>query len=111
LVHPNSPRLELAPQGTHVLDAHLGDTDTPTAAGLEVGHADPADIVGASRDSLTADVRRALADQLSKDVRTALGAPLPALYPTLASSRRRAFSGDAAARQLSSEGRTTQTPR
>src|SRR3954453_17620358 len=42
----NSLRVELAPQGTQVVGAHLGYTDTPMIAELDVEKSDPVDIVG-----------------------------------------------------------------
>ncbi|MDP4331825.1 SDR family oxidoreductase [Curtobacterium sp. A7_M15] len=82
----NSLRLELAPQGTQVLGAHLGYTDTGMTAGLDVEKADPADIVAAIYDALEAGEHEVLADQVSRDVRAGLSAPLTALYPALASA-------------------------
>ncbi len=82
----NSLRLELAPQGTQVLGAHLGYTDTGMTADLDVEKADPADIVAAIYDALEADEHEVLADQVSRDVRAGLSAPLTALYPALASA-------------------------
>ncbi|WP_309147038.1 hypothetical protein [Curtobacterium sp. MCPF17_018] len=41
----NSLRLELAPQGTQIVGAHLGYTDTGMTEGLDVEKSDPADIV------------------------------------------------------------------
>lgn len=79
----NSLRLELAPQGTHVVGAHLGYTDTPMTADLDVEKADPADIVARIYDALAAEEYEVLADQVSKDVRSALGGPLSTLYPSL----------------------------
>ncbi|MDR6571491.1 NAD(P)-dependent dehydrogenase (short-subunit alcohol dehydrogenase family) [Curtobacterium sp. 320] len=82
----NSLRLELAPQGTQVLGAHLGYTDTGMTADLDVEKADPADIVAAIYDALEAGEHEVLADQVSRDVRAGLSAPLTALYPALASA-------------------------
>jgi NAD(P)-dependent dehydrogenase (short-subunit alcohol dehydrogenase family) len=82
----NSLRLELAPQGTQVLGAHLGYTDTGMTADLNVEKADPADIVAAIYDALEAGEHEVLADQVSRDVRAGLSAPLTALYPALASA-------------------------
>jgi NAD(P)-dependent dehydrogenase (short-subunit alcohol dehydrogenase family) len=82
----NSLRLELAPQGTQVLGAHLGYTDTGMTAGLDVKKADPADIVAAIYDALEAGEHEVLTDQVSRDVRAGLSAPLTALYPALASA-------------------------
>lgn len=53
-------------------------------AGLDIKKADSADIVGAIYDSLAADAHEVLADQVRKDVRSVHGAPLSALYPSLA---------------------------
>lgn len=79
----NSLRLELAPQGTQVLGAHLGYTDTPLIAGLDVEKNDPADVVAAIWDAVEAGEREVLVDQVSRDVRAALSGPLEALYPQL----------------------------
>lgn len=82
----NSLRLELAPQGTQVVGAHLGYTDTGMTADLDVEKADPAVIVAAIWDAVEAGEHEVLADQISRDVRAGLSAPLEALYPALASA-------------------------
>jgi NAD(P)-dependent dehydrogenase (short-subunit alcohol dehydrogenase family) len=82
----NSLRLELAPQGTQVVGAHLGYTDTGMTAGFDVEKSDPADIVRSIWDAVEAGEHEVLADQVSRDVRAGLSAPLTALYPTLASA-------------------------
>ncbi|TDN43638.1 short-subunit dehydrogenase [Curtobacterium flaccumfaciens] len=82
----NSLRLELAPQGTQVVGAHLGYTDTGMTADLDVEKADPAVIVGAIWDAVEAGEHEVLADQISRDVRAGLSAPLVALYPGLAAT-------------------------
>ena len=80
----NSLRLELRGQGTQVLGAHLGYTDTPLTAWLtDAEKADPADIVAAIYDALEAGHDEALADQVSRDVKAGLSQPLSALYPEL----------------------------
>lgn len=79
----NSLRLELAPQGTQVVGAHLGYTDTGMTADLDVEKADPAVIVAAVWDAVEAGEHEVLADQVSRDVRAGLSAPLTALYPAL----------------------------
>jgi NAD(P)-dependent dehydrogenase (short-subunit alcohol dehydrogenase family) len=68
----NSLRLELAGQGTQVLGAHLGFTDTPMTAGLDVEKADPADIVAAILDALAAGEDEAHADETTRNIRAAL---------------------------------------
>jgi NAD(P)-dependent dehydrogenase (short-subunit alcohol dehydrogenase family) len=81
----NTLRLELAGQGTHVVGAHLGYTDTPMTAGLDVDKADPRDIVAAIYDGLEAGDHEVLADDTSRWVKRQLSEPLSALYPAVAS--------------------------
>jgi NAD(P)-dependent dehydrogenase (short-subunit alcohol dehydrogenase family) len=80
----NTLRLELAAQGTQVVGAHLGYTDTPMIAHLSVPKADPRDIVAAIYDGLEGGDHEVLADDTSRWVRQQLSAPLTALYPELA---------------------------
>jgi NAD(P)-dependent dehydrogenase (short-subunit alcohol dehydrogenase family) len=80
----NSLRLELAAQGTQVVGAHLGYTDTPMTAGLDVDKADPRDIVAAIYDGLEAGDYEILADDVSRWVKQNLSQPLTAMYPELA---------------------------
>lgn len=82
----NSLRLELASQGTQVVGAHLGYTDTPLTAGLDVDKGDPRDIVAAIYDGLEAGELEVLADDTSRWVKSQLSAPLSALYPGLAAA-------------------------
>ena len=79
----NSLRLELAPQGTQVVGAHLGYTDTGMTADLDVEKADPADVVAAVWDAVESGAHEVLADEVSRTVRAGLSAPLSALYPSL----------------------------
>jgi len=80
----NTLRLELAAQGTQVVGAHLGYTDTPLIAHLDVAKEDPRDIVAAIYDGLEAGEVEVLADDTSRRVKQALSQPLSALYPQLA---------------------------
>jgi len=82
----NSLRLELAAQGTHVVGAHLGYTDTPMTAGLDVAKEDPRDIVTAIYDGLEAGDHEVLADDTSRWVKQQLSGPLAALYPEVATT-------------------------
>jgi NAD(P)-dependent dehydrogenase (short-subunit alcohol dehydrogenase family) len=82
----NSLRLELAGQGTQVLGAHLGYTDTPMIAHLDVPKGRPDDIVRAIYDGLEAGEHEVLADDTSVFVKSALSGPVAALYPELAAS-------------------------
>lgn len=79
----NSLRLELLAQGTQVVGAHLGYTDTPMTAGLDVAKADPRDIVAAIYDGLEAGDLEVLADDVSRLIKQNLAQPLGALYPEL----------------------------
>jgi NAD(P)-dependent dehydrogenase (short-subunit alcohol dehydrogenase family) len=79
----NSLRLELLAQGTQVLGAHLGYTDTPMIAQLDVPKSDPAEIIAAIYDGLEAGEHEVLADETSRLVKGGLSAPLSALYPEL----------------------------
>ncbi|MFC9789832.1 SDR family oxidoreductase [Rhodococcus sp. NPDC127528] len=68
----NTLRLELAGQGTQVLGAHLGYTDTPMTAGLDVPKSDPAVIVARILDALAAGADEAHADDVTQRVRSNL---------------------------------------
>ena len=83
----NTLRLELAAQGTQVVGAHLGYTDTPLTAGLDVDKEDPRDIVAAIYDGLEAGDHEVLADDTSRWVKQNLSQPLMALYPQLATAK------------------------
>jgi NAD(P)-dependent dehydrogenase (short-subunit alcohol dehydrogenase family) len=80
----NSLRLELAEQGTQVVGVHLGYTDTPMIAVLDVPKGDPADVVAATYDGLEAGELEILADDTSRTIKQALSQPLEALYPQFA---------------------------
>lgn len=80
----NALRLELLEQGTQVVGAHLGYTDTPMTAPLDVPKEDPRDIVEAIYTGLEAGELEVLADDTSREVKQALAEPLPVLYPALA---------------------------
>jgi NAD(P)-dependent dehydrogenase (short-subunit alcohol dehydrogenase family) len=83
----NTLRLELAAQGTQVVGAHLGYTDTPLTAGLDVDKEDPRDIVAAIYDGLEAGDYEVLADDTSRRIKENLSQPLTALYPQLANAK------------------------
>lgn len=63
---------------------HLGDTDTPMTAGLDVTKNDPADIVRKAYGGIAAGAFEVLADDLSVRVKCGLAARIEALYPQLA---------------------------
>ena len=83
----NTLRLELAAQGTQVVGAHLGFTDTPMTAGMNVDKADPRDIVAAIYDGLEAGDQEVLADDTSRWIKQQLSQPLTALYPQLGGAK------------------------
>src|SRR5690606_4149279 len=80
----NALRLELLEPGTQVVGAHLGYTDTPMTAAVDVPKEDPRDIVEAIYTGLEAGELEVLADDTSREVKQALAEPLPVLYPALA---------------------------
>lgn len=82
----NAQRISLADQGTLVTALHLGYTDTPMTAGLDVPKNDPADIVQKAYDGVAAGVFEVLADDLSVQVKTGLAGPIEALYPPASAS-------------------------
>ncbi|MES0837341.1 SDR family oxidoreductase [Nocardiopsis tropica] len=79
----NSLRLELAPEGVHVVGVHVGYVDTPMAAHSAGPKTDPADLVRAVFDATEAGQYEVLADEDSVKVKAGLSAPIEALYPQL----------------------------
>ena len=70
----NALRRELADQKTQVVGAHLGYTDTPMIAHLDVEKSDPAVIISAILDALAAGQDEAIADDVSAQVKSSLPA-------------------------------------
>ncbi len=68
----NTLRIELTSQGTQVLGAHLGYTDTPMIAGLDVPKSDPVVIVARILNALAAGSDEAHADAVTQQVRSNL---------------------------------------
>ncbi|GAA4624394.1 SDR family oxidoreductase [Cellulomonas oligotrophica] len=83
----NSLRLELAPQGVHVVGVHVGWVDTAMAAGADGPKTDPADLVTTVLDAVEADEYEVLGDETSVQVKAGLSAPLEVVYPELARTR------------------------
>lgn len=83
----NSLRLELAPEGVHVVGVHVGYVDTAMAAHASDPKMDPADFVRAVMDAVEAGEYEVLADQTSVQLKAGLSAPIEAMYPQLAHSR------------------------
>lgn len=82
----NSLRLELAPEGVHVVGVHVGYVDTPMAAHTSDPKTDPADLVRTVFDAVQAGEYEVLADETSVQLKAGLSAPLDALYPQLAAT-------------------------
>lgn len=83
----NSLRLELAPEGVHVVGVHVGYVDTAMAAHSTGPKMDPADLVSAVLDAVEAGEYEVLADETSVQLKAGLSAPIEALYPQLASGK------------------------
>lgn len=79
----NSLRLELAPQGVHVLGVHVGYVDTPMAAHTTDPKTDPADLVRTVFDATEAGQYEVLADESSVQAKAGLSAPVEVVYPQL----------------------------
>ncbi|WP_329577184.1 SDR family oxidoreductase [Streptomyces sp. NBC_01361] len=79
----NSLRLELAPEGVHVVGVHVGYVDTPMAAHATDPKTQPADLVRIVFDAVDAGEHEVLADEASVQLKAALSAPLDAVYPQL----------------------------
>ncbi|WP_035749070.1 SDR family oxidoreductase [Arthrobacter sp. 35W] len=79
----NSLRLELAPDGVHVVGVHVGYVDTPMAEHATGPKTDPADLVSAVFDAVQTGQYEVLADATSVQLKAGLSAPLEAVYPQL----------------------------
>ncbi len=73
-----SLRVELAGQGTQVVSAHLGYTDTDMTAGIDAPKNTPESVAAGILDAVQAGAPEALVDDLTRQVRAGLGAPLAA---------------------------------
>lgn len=68
----NSLRLELREQGTNVIGAYLGYTDTSMIADLDVPKNDPADVARQIVDGIISGAPEVLADDLTRQVHAPL---------------------------------------
>jgi NAD(P)-dependent dehydrogenase (short-subunit alcohol dehydrogenase family) len=71
----NGLRLELKPQGTHVLGVHFGYVDTDMTKGVTAPKESPHDIADRIVAAVSADEAELLADQTAKMVKQGLTAP------------------------------------
>lgn len=79
----NSLRLELDPQGVHVVGVHVGYVDTAMAKDATTAKMDPAHLVAKVLDAVEAGDYEVLADETSVQLKAGLSAPIEALYPQL----------------------------
>ncbi|WP_328857077.1 SDR family oxidoreductase [Williamsia herbipolensis] len=79
----NALRLELAPDGVHVVGVHMGYVDTPMAAGAHGPKLRPEDLVGAVYDTLAEGGYEVIGDDLTTSVKSALSGPIESLYTDL----------------------------
>lgn len=79
----NTLRLELAPQGTHVVGLHLGYTATPMTAGVDAPMGLASDVVRSALDGIEAGEYEVLADQTSVDLKAKLSGSIEEMYPQL----------------------------
>lgn len=80
----NAVRLELAPQGTHVVGLHVAGVDTDMLAGVEAEKADPADVARAGLDGIESGAMEVLADRPTAEIKALLNADPSVIYPELA---------------------------
>ena len=71
----NSLRLELAPEGVHVVGVHVGAVDTAMAAHSTEPKTDPGDLVRTVLDAVEAGEYEVLADDRSVQLKAGLSAP------------------------------------
>ncbi|MEV8148579.1 SDR family oxidoreductase [Arthrobacter sp. NPDC080073] len=79
----NSLRLELAPQGTHVVGVHMGYVDTAMAAQASGPKMDPHELVRLVLETVENDGYEVIADELTASVKAALSGPIAVMYPEL----------------------------
>ena len=82
----NSLRLELAPRGTQVVGVHLGYTDTPMIADLDVPKGRADDIVRRVYEGVEAGEHEVLADDTAVWAKSTLSRTVLEQYPQLAAA-------------------------
>ncbi|MDR6905063.1 NAD(P)-dependent dehydrogenase (short-subunit alcohol dehydrogenase family) [Agromyces sp. 3263] len=82
----NSLRLELAPRGTQVVGVHLGYTDTPMIADLDVPKGRADDIVRRVYEGVEAGEHEILADDTAVWAKSTLSRTVLEQYPQLAAA-------------------------
>ena len=82
----NSFRMELAPQGTHVMGVHVGYMDTAMAEGVNAPKTSPEEVVRKTFDGLEQGEYEVIVDEVSAGVKLGLSGSIPDLYPALAAA-------------------------
>ena len=77
----NGIRVELAPQGTHVVGLHVGFIDTDMAAGVEAPKIAPEAVAAQALDGVEAEVPEVLADETARHLKAALPRDQELVYP------------------------------
>jgi len=83
----NSLRLELAPQGVHVIGVHMGYVDTAMAAHAVGPKMLPAELVAKVYDAVESGEYEVVADEVSRQAKGALSTPVEVAYPGLTVAR------------------------
>jgi NAD(P)-dependent dehydrogenase (short-subunit alcohol dehydrogenase family) len=83
----NALRLELTPEGVHVLGVHVGWVDTAMAAHTADPKLPPAVLVRRVFDGLEAGDYEVLADEASAHIKAGLSAGIGELYPQLGATK------------------------
>lgn len=68
----DSTRLELAPQGTHVVAVHMGLVDTDMTKGTDAPKIAPSELAGAGLDAIESGAQEVLADDWAQFVKSGL---------------------------------------
>lgn len=68
----DTTRLELGPQGTHVVAVHMGLVDTDMAAGMDAPKIAPADLANAGLDAVESGAQEVLADDWARFIKSGL---------------------------------------
>jgi NAD(P)-dependent dehydrogenase (short-subunit alcohol dehydrogenase family) len=79
----NALRVQLRPQGTHVIGLLVGMVDTPMAAGWDVPKVSPASVVAQAYDAVADGSLEVLADGTTRHLKSRLNTPAEELYPWL----------------------------
>jgi NAD(P)-dependent dehydrogenase (short-subunit alcohol dehydrogenase family) len=82
----DSTRLELAPQGTHVVAVHMGLVDTDMSKGVEAPKIAPSDLVSAGLDAIESGAQEVLADDWARFVKSGLTLDPKARYEQIFSA-------------------------